>query len=419
MMVSRLRSSKVRRFFLIALPLALLLAFFFPATASAHAILLRSFIFTVAQPNGTVPTLNGNSIPGQNVLGGGNLTGQFTGQLDVPTTFNLIMVTLVELAAIFWVAGQLWLMFVLQLAPADDAELKTIHQQVQQRFERRWSIPALLVLLLANIGVLVGQALNITGGQWGGAFAPQLLGELVSSGRFGTFWTLREVVIAVALVVALYMVFFKKRPQLVNNILPSVNLLLGLMLFIAITMSGHASAVSSNLVVYAVLLDWLHLLAAALWVGGMMYIATTYLPVLKRKPIAERAHSLITLLPYYSPLAIAGVIIMAITGPFSATVHLSSLQQLLTTAYGRALTVKILLVGALLITSAIHVLLLRPRLAKEYKKYTYALEGVAFNQAQQVKMRERRLATGTLRLSEILRWEPLMGVAVNIFDFLV
>ena len=110
----------------------------------------------------------------------------------------------------------------------------------------------------------------------------------MSSGRFGTFWVLREVVIVVALVVALYMLFFKKRPQLVNNILPSVNLLLGLMLFIAITMSGHASAVSSNVVVYAILLDWLHLLAAALWVGGMMYIATTYLPVLKRRPIAER-----------------------------------------------------------------------------------------------------------------------------------
>jgi copper transport protein len=498
MMISLLRLSKVRRLILIALPLALGLAFIFPATASAHAILLRSdpakdavlntppqqvrmwftedlnpafttavvinasnkqvdkhdahvspadtkemdvsltpnlppavyiviyrtdsaddghilrgsFIFTVAQAGGTVPSLNGNSIPGQNVLGSGNLTGQYTGQLDVPTAFNLVMVTLVELAAIFWVAGQLWLMFVLQLAPAGDAGLRTLHQKVQQRFERRWSIPALLVLLVANVGVLVGQGLSITGGQWGGAFSPQLLGELASSGRFGIFWTMREVVVAVALVVALYMLFFKQRPRLVNTILPSLNLLLGLMLFIAITMSGHASAVSSNLVVYAVVLDWLHLLAAALWVGGMMYIATTYLPVLKRRPIAEQAHSLITLLPYYSPLAIAGVIIMAISGPFSATVHLNSLQQLFDTAYGRALIVKILLVGALLITSAIHVLLLRPRLAKEYKKHAYALQGVAFNQAQQVKMRERRLTAQTLRLSTILRWEPLVGVAV-------
>src|SRR2546430_17017781 len=42
MIISRLRSIKIRRFFFIALPLALCLAFIFPAVASAHAILLRS-----------------------------------------------------------------------------------------------------------------------------------------------------------------------------------------------------------------------------------------------------------------------------------------------------------------------------------------------------------------------------------------
>jgi len=184
------------------------------------------------------------------------------------------------------------------------------------------------------------------------------------------------------------------------------------MLFVAISMSSHAAAVNSNIVIYAVVLDWLHLLASALWVGGMIYIATTYLPVLRRRTIAERAHSLITLLPYYSPLAFAGVIIMTITGPFSATFHLTSWQQFLSTAYGRTLIVKIMLVGALLITSAIHVLLLRPRLAKEYKKYAYALKGVSFNQAQQVKLREGRLAQRTQRMTSILRWEPVLGVAV-------
>ncbi len=398
------------------LPAAVYIVVWRTDSAADGHILSGSFIFTVAEPDGSVPTLslNGNTIPGQNILGGGNLTGLYTGQLDAPTTFNLLMITLVELGAVFWVGAQLWLMFVLQLAPTKHAELIAINQQVQQRFERRWSLPVLLVLLLANIGVLVGQALNITGGQWAGAFAPQLLAGLVSNGRFGTYWLVRELVIVLAIGVALYMLLFKQRPRLVNSLLAPVNLLLGTTLFIAISMSSHASAVSSNIVVYAVLLDWLHLLASALWVGGMMYIATTYLPVLSKKPIVERAHSLVTLLPYFSPLALAGVFIMAATGPFSAVVHLTSWQQFISTAYGRALTVKILLVGALLITSAIHVLLLRPRLAKEYKKYSYAVEGVAFNQAQQVKMREGRLAGRTRRLTGILRWEPALGVAVII-----
>jgi copper transport protein len=375
-------------------------------------ILRGSFIFTVKNPDGTLPTLNPNIIPGQNVLGGGNSTGLYTGQLDVPTTFSLVMITLAELGAIFWVGAQLWLIFVLQLAPADDERLNSINQDVQQRFERRWSVPTLLVLLFANVGVLLGQALIISGGQWGAAFAPQLLAGLVGSGRFGTFWTLREIVIAVALVLGLFTLLVRRRPRVVDRVLPSINLLLGATLLIAITLSSHAAAVNSSIVVLAVLMDWLHLLAASLWVGGMIYITTTYLPVLTRRSMTERAHSLITLLPYYSPLAIAGVVIMAATGPFSAAIRLSSWEQLFTTAYGRALTVKILLVVALLITSAIHVLLIRPRLKKEYHKYIYAMEGVTFNQAQQVKLREGRLTGLTRRLTTTLRWEPLLGVAV-------
>ena len=131
---------------------------------------------------------------------------------------------------------------------------------------------------------------------------------------------------------------------------------------------------------------------------------------------------------------------MAVTGPFSATFHLTSWAQFIKGVahevsiraplhsaeglYGRALAVKILLVGALLTTSAIDVGLLRPRLKKEYWKYTYIAGRVADDQAttesdrpakllaQQVKLREGRLSKKTRRLTEVLRWEPLLGVAV-------
>jgi len=387
-------------------------------------ILRGSFIFTLARPDGTVPTLSGNTIPGQNALGSGNLTGLYTGQVDGPTLFNLIAITLVELGAVFWVGAQLWLVFVLQPVSEDHKEQSNTNQQVQLRFERLFSFPTLLVLLLANIGVLLGQALNFTGGQWGPAFALTLLSNLATSGRFGTFWVMREIVIGAALLLSLCMLFFKRRPKVINSLLPWANLILGLALFIAITMSSHAAAVSKNVVFYAVPIDWLHLLAAAFWVGGIMYIATTYLPVIHRAPIAERARSLITVLPYYTPWAIAGVAIMAVTGPFNATFHLTSWVQFITTAYGRALVVKILLVGALLTTSSIHVGLLRPRLKKEYWKYAYVAGRVAVDQAttvsdrptkllvQQVNLREGRLSKKTRLLTEVLRWEPLLGVAV-------
>src|SRR6266851_8796260 len=346
------------------------------SAADGH-ILRGSFIFSVARSDGSVPTLAPGSNPGANVLGGGNLTGLYTGQIDGPTLFNLIMITLVELGAVFWMGAQLWINFVLTISAEAHGEERNINERVQRRFERYFSLPTLIVLFLANIGVLVGQALNLTGGDLASALSPSLLAGLATSGRFGIYWMMREVVILIAMILAIYMLLRQQRPRIVKTVLPIANLFLASALLIAITMSGHAAAVSPNIVSYAIVIDWLHLLAASLWVGGMMYIATNYLPVLRRLQIPQQARSLVTVLPYFSPLAIAGVLIMAVTGPFNAAFHLTSWQQFLSTAYGRALLVKIALVGGLLITSAIHVRLLRPRLKKEYRKYSYALSRLA------------------------------------------
>src|SRR6266702_2596789 len=126
-------------------------------------ILVGSFLFTVARPDGSIPTLSGGTIPGQNALGGSNLTGLYSGHLDGPALFNLIMITLVELGAIFWVGAHLWQLFVLQPTSEEHEALSWSNQQVQRRFEQRFSLPTLLVLLVANVGVLLGQAVNVTG----------------------------------------------------------------------------------------------------------------------------------------------------------------------------------------------------------------------------------------------------------------
>jgi copper transport protein len=339
------------------------------------------------------------------------------------TLFNLVVITLVELGAVFWVGAQLWLVFVLQPATQDHKEEYSINQQVQERFERLFSLPTLLVLFLANIGVLLAQALNIN---LDTTFSLTAIVSLATSGRFATFWMLREIIIVVALLISLYMLFSKHRPALVAIALPWANLLLGLALLIAIALSSPATAVSTNLVLFAVPVDWLHLLAAALWIGGLMIIATTYLPVITRIPLADRTRSLLTTLRYYTPWMLAGIAIMAVTGPLSTTFHLVTWVQLFTTAYGRALVVKIVLVCALLLISAVELFLLRPRLKKEYKKYAYAVQRLASIQAtaesdhatksvtQQVRLREGRLTKDNQRLTTTLRWEPLLGVAVLI-----
>jgi len=411
------------------LPPAVYIVIWRTQSADDGHVLRGSFIFSVTQPDGTLPKLNG-ILPGQDALGGGSIpTGASTGQLDAPSIFTLIMTTLVDLGVVFWVGAQLWSTFVLQLMETNDSEQHELYQHIGQRFERLFSLPTLLLILLANVGVLLGQGLSITGNRFDQLFSPAVLVGLATNGRFGTYWLMREIVVLVAILLGAYTLLYARRAgqpiRLIDILFPWVNLVLGLALLIAVTLSGHAAAVSANIVVYAALSDWLHLLAASLWIGGMLYVALIYLPILKQRPALEQTRSLLDILPRYSPLAIAGVLIMAITGPFNATVHMYSWQQLLTTAYGRALDVKVLLIAALLLTSAVHVGLLRPRLAKAYVQYrgdspaaaptkttaqpasTTGMRGPA-----QTKLLETRIAHQTKRLTAILRWEPVLGVAV-------
>ena len=400
-------------------------------------VLTGSFLFTVARPDGTVPTLDPGAHPGTNALGGTPSGAASAGQFDGLTLFNLIVITLVELGTVFWVGAHLFQRFVLQPATGEHPELAEATGWAELRVEQLFALPTLLVLGLSNLGVLIGQAIPLTDGHLAQAFSPILLMRLGTSGRFGTYWLLRGVVILIALGLSLAQMQVKPRDSRHHASLRWAQLILGIAFLIALTMSSHAAAVSQAIAPLALVADFLHLVAAALWVGGMLYLATIYLPVLlARHSIAERAFALVTVLPYYSFYAGTGVILMALTGPLSATVHLASWEQLVTTAYGRTLLVKVVLVGGLLLTSAFHVLFLRPHLRKEHQKYASAQARLRSAQttpalvagssghedaqtsptyqhlSRQVKLRERRVAQWTRPLTQILRWEPVLGVAV-------
>ena len=179
----RFLHTKIARVFGAASLLAVAGTCFFPALASAH------------------------------VAGSGTLNGFYSGHLDAPTLFNLVMVTLVEVGAVFWVGAQLWLNFVLQTSSEKYRGEQGINQETEARFEQRFSLPTLVVILLANIGVLIGQALIVTGGDWGRSLSPASLLGLATSARFGVFWLTGEGVVLLAIGMALYSRFARQRPR--------------------------------------------------------------------------------------------------------------------------------------------------------------------------------------------------------------
>ncbi|HWE64529.1 MAG TPA: copper resistance protein CopC [Chloroflexota bacterium] len=110
---------------------------------------------------------------------------------------------------------------------------------------------------------------------------------------------------------------------------------------LALAAGGHASAVPM-ITLSAVLIAWLHCLAAAAWIGGLAYLSITALPVTQNLDLDRRAPVMIGLLRRFIPLACSGIALLAISGLFAAQIEVGSRARLIGNPYGDALSLKVL-----------------------------------------------------------------------------
>lgn len=135
-------------------------------------------------------------------------------------------------------------------------------------------------------------------------------------------------------------------------------LLVGAGILLAHALFSHAAATPDS--ASAVAADWLHLLATALWVGGLIAFVIT-LPLVRRltpipAPLTGR------LVGYFSNMARTGVAALVVTGIYATWIQVGSVEALLGTVYGRALIVKLALFLPLLATAGLNLLITQRRL---------------------------------------------------------
>lgn len=123
-----------------------------------------------------------------------------------------------------------------------------------------------------------------------------------------------------------------------------------------ITLSSHAAGIGP----LAVLADWVHLMAAALWVGGLL----TLVLVLATADRLLRADLASAFAPRFSNLAALSVGLLTVTGGYAAWLHIPALRAFVATLYGEALLAKLLLFLPLVGLGAANRFLLRPRVER-------------------------------------------------------
>ncbi|MDR7599315.1 MAG: copper resistance protein CopC [Armatimonadota bacterium] len=120
---------------------------------------------------------------------------------------------------------------------------------------------------------------------------------------------------------------------------------------LGITVTSHAWAVGP----LAAAVDWLHLAAASVWVGGLACVAVLLSAARPRDSTAP-------ILRAFSRWAGYSLAVVAATGAYAVVLHVPSWDALAATGYGRWLVAKILLVAVLVGLGALNRYRLLPRL---------------------------------------------------------
>lgn len=179
------------------------------------------------------------------------------------------------------------------------------------------------------------------------------------SGLAGPHLALIVLVAAVyGLVVVLLAVISPQVPDLRLPDLPWVPPLAAAGLLAGLPIAAHAWGSGPG----AVLADWLHLLAASLWIGGLACLLVVLLAVFRDRDPGAAAQAARALVPHASRMAALGLAVLLLTGLYGARMHVPGWQAAVGTDYGRILLLKILLVVPLAALGAVNRFGLRPRI---------------------------------------------------------
>ncbi|MBE7120977.1 copper resistance CopC/CopD family protein [Bacillus cereus] len=178
---------------------------------------------------------------------------------------------------------------------------------------------------------------------WLEAFDPLLLKETLQLSVFVYVWITQMALISMLMIVTYFVV---KREELSSFKVWSIPIVLFTGLLGMKAVNSHAYGLKFRDV--AVVMDFLHLFAASLWIGGLSSIIlllrkeddkwTMYWDAIKR----------------FSPWATGAVIVILLTGLFNSTFFIPTIHSLFDTKYGLALLTKILLFVCMGILGIIH-----------------------------------------------------------------
>jgi copper transport protein len=233
-------------------------------------------------------------------------------------------------------------------------------QEFARRQRRLLVCASVAGALAAALGVVMQGAVAAGISGWSAA-KPKIVREVLHT-HFGTIWGLAVPAWALAAVLAAALLAAWNRqraPVLKPAELGATGLALGKtsaslaiaalpMAFLVLlpSLSGHATTQSPVGVMFPA--NVLHVLAMSVWLGGLVTLIAVLPGVTRRLEEGDRTRLLAAVLTRFSAIALIAVVAIIATGVVQAYIEVRTVHNLVATAFGRAVLIKICLLLALL-----------------------------------------------------------------------
>lgn len=202
---------------------------------------------------------------------------------------------------------------------------------------------------------------------WTDAFKVSYIKEVLNGTNFGTVW-----IIEILILLLLFLVIYFMLENSLNKSLPYLSFIIIACLMICKALTGHTAAVPNQ--VLAVLMDFLHLLSMALWLGGLMALLVILPGLADRQAIQEDKKTFYwSIISRFSKWAFLFVIILIVSGIYSSLLHVPTIHSLFNTTYGQLLLAKVGLMLVMIVLGGFHFF----RGKKQTKKLGYSV-GIEF-----------------------------------------
>jgi copper transport protein len=168
------------------------------------------------------------------------------------------------------------------------------------------------------------------------------LGELLLRGRYASIWWPRLGLEMASLLLIVLGGIDGLASECALATLPAV--------LLTSALTSHGAALP-NAAGPGIAIDWLHIVGACAWVGGLMALAT-FLPALRAEP--DSGLTVRRLVSRFGRLALVAAAVVLISGVLQGAQEVGSLTAIATTLYGQLLLIKVGLLAMMLLLAGVN-----------------------------------------------------------------